>query len=535
VSYYHVWITLRSHQWPGVGKLDLTREELEARIVKPYRAQQAITVAGRRLTPEEIERIQIRMTNEPADHIRPRVAATRRALVPLDFLIFSEGQDVTDEILDPLPSPSTSLAIASGQVSAQGLTLLQEVLDYCKNKRRWPTTRELDAALNNKHHLDLVAVSADLPQGLLWPDLSQFRPGWEPDQQTVKLTVLGFATVPGTAEAVANLVAIIDEVARRAAQFEPQSPDDYLTVTSAEISESLGLSADDFAVRWAFDLIMGGMPGLWRSGSAGENGWSFTVNERGARRYQGVSTISDLLQRVDQIAQAQRGEMARASRAFPQPPSEREETANPPDESSQAAAPSLSSDDAGDPSKVFLVYGRNMKAKEAMVTFLKSIGLSIVDFEEAVAATGSASPYTGEALDAGFSLARAVLVLLTPDERTYLRPELAGSPIEPLDEYQARPNVFFEAGMAFRTQRRRTVIVELGKVRPFSDVGGVHFVPLDDSPEAREALINRLEIAGCAIQRDNETWRTAGEFMTSVQFTPSGSDMDQRAVGQDDL
>ncbi len=527
MTYYHVWITLRNHQWPGVGKLDLSREELEARIVKPYREKQVISIAGRRLNSEEIERIQIRMSTESSDQIRPRVAATQRALVPLDFSIFSDGQDVTDEILEPLPAASTSSAIAGDQVSASNLALLQEVLDYCKGNRRWPTTRELDVSLNRRHHLDLLKVSAELLPGLLWPDLSLFRPGWEPDQQTVKLTLLGLATVPGTEELVAQLVAIIGEIARRAAEFEPQSPDHYLIVTSSEISESLGLSADNLAVRLASDLIMGGLPGLWRSASAGDDGWSFTINERGARRYQGVSTIADLLQRVDQIAQAQRDEMTRTAQTFPQSPTVLQETDDTSDLSSPAAGHSHSSDDAGDPCKVFLVYGRNIKAKDAMVAFLASIGLSIVDFEEAVAATGSASPYTGEALDAGFRLARAVLVLLTPDERTHLRPELAGSPAVPLDEYQARPNVFFEAGMAFRTQRRRTVIVQLGNVRPFSDVGGVHFVPLDDSPDARKALIGRLEIAGCAVQMQNEVWRTAGQFMASVQFPPYGSDLDQ--------
>jgi hypothetical protein len=77
--------------------------------------------------------------------------------------------------------------------------------------------------------------------------------------------------------------------------------------------------------------------------------------------------------------------------------------------------------------------------------------------------------------------------------------------------------------MAFRTQRRRTVIVELGQVRPFSDIGGVHMVPLDDSPESRLKLINRLKVAGCDVQTPNEDWRQAGQFMLSVQFPPEAS------------
>jgi predicted nucleotide-binding protein len=496
----------------------MSRKELDEKVVKPYQEGALIKLAGRRLAPDEIEQIQIRTTEESADQIRPRASAKMRvAGVPVEYEIFSEGKDVTDEILEPLPAARPSEADGTS-LSEATRALLQRVWEFFKAHNRWPSTRELDVSLNREDQLDLLAVSAELPPGLLWPDLSQFRRGWEPDQQEVRLTIRGLSNVPETEEDLKELVSVIGEVARRATEYEPKSADDYLTVSSGELAASLGLAADSTALNAVFDLIVGGLPGFWRGGGTNPEGWSFTVNERGARRYLGVSTTADLLERIEQLTQAQNAEMAKVSQAFA-PLFESAEQASP-----QRSGliidptPSPSSDEAGDPRKVFLVYGRNTKAKDAMEAFLKSIGLSIVDFEEAVVATGSASPYTGEALDAGFTLARAVLVLLTPDERTHLRKELAGSPAESLDEYQARPNVFFEAGMAFRTQRRRTVIVELGNVRPFSDIGGVHMVPLDDSPESREKLIGRLKIAGCAVRLDNEDWRKAGEFMPSVQF-----------------
>jgi hypothetical protein len=62
VSYFHVGITLRSHQWPGVGKLDPSRKELDEKVVKPYRERASINISGRRMTPEEIEQIQSRTT-----------------------------------------------------------------------------------------------------------------------------------------------------------------------------------------------------------------------------------------------------------------------------------------------------------------------------------------------------------------------------------------------------------------------------------------------------------------------------------------
>ena len=48
---------------------------------------------------------------------------------------------------------------------------------------------------------------------------------------------------------------------------------------------------------------------------------------------------------------------------------------------------------------VFVVHGRNNAAREAMFTFLRSIGLNPLEWSEAVRATGKASPYVGEVLD----------------------------------------------------------------------------------------------------------------------------------------
>ena len=76
---------------------------------------------------------------------------------------------------------------------------------------------------------------------------------------------------------------------------------------------------------------------------------------------------------------------------------------------------------------VFVVHGRNEPARLAMFSFLRSIGLQPIEWSQAVAATGEASPYIGTVLDSAFDAAQAVVVLMTPDEIAYLRDEYSSN------------------------------------------------------------------------------------------------------------
>ena len=168
-----------------------------------------------------------------------------------------------------------------------------------------------------------------------------------------------------------------------------------------------------------------------------------------------------------------------------------------------------------DAREVFVVHGRNEQARKAMFVFLRAVGLHPLEWSEAVQATGRPSPYIGEILNAAYARAHAVLVLLTPDDEARLRESLRGGN-EPLHEVelsgQARPNVLFEAGMAMGRDEDRTVLVELGEMRPFSDVAGRHVIRLDDSSQRRQELAQRLEAAGCPVNLDGTDWHTAGDF-----------------------
>jgi len=134
-----------------------------------------------------------------------------------------------------------------------------------------------------------------------------------------------------------------------------------------------------------------------------------------------------------------------------------------------------------DPRLVFVVHGRDPNLRRSFFVFLRALGLEPLEWSKAVRLTGKGSPYIGEILDTAFSTAQAVAVMLTPDDQVRLLPELC-SPSDPPEEYeyrlQGRPNVLFEAGMAFGRYPERTILVEIGDVKKFSDVAGRHAVRL---------------------------------------------------------
>ncbi len=172
-------------------------------------------------------------------------------------------------------------------------------------------------------------------------------------------------------------------------------------------------------------------------------------------------------------------------------------------------------DRAADPKKVFVVHGRNEVLRQNLFSFLRSIGLQPIEWSQAVGATGTGAPYVGQVLDAAMGIAQAVVVLLTPDDEAKLRAPFikkTDPPYETELTCQARPNVLFEAGMAFGRFPEQTLLVEIGELRPFSDVAGRHAVRLTNSSQSRHDFALRLETAGCAIDLSGSDWHTIGDF-----------------------
>ena len=184
--------------------------------------------------------------------------------------------------------------------------------------------------------------------------------------------------------------------------------------------------------------------------------------------------------------------------------------------------------EAPDPTKVFVVYGRNHAARKAMFEFLRSIGLQPMEWSELLAATGAAAPYIGQVLERGFTLAQAVIILFTPDDEGQLRKAMRKEDEPPWEDAltpQARLNVIFEAGMAFATHPNQTVMVELGQLRPFSDIAGRQVIRLDNRSQRRQELAHRLELAGCRVNLRGTDWHTAGDFEAAIVPTPPADDL----------
>jgi predicted nucleotide-binding protein len=186
-----------------------------------------------------------------------------------------------------------------------------------------------------------------------------------------------------------------------------------------------------------------------------------------------------------------------------------------------------------EPSKntIFVIHGRDERLRRGVFDFLRSLKLDPLEWSDAVKLTGKSTPYVGEVLDAAFSHAQAVVVIFSPDDLAHLRPDLCG-PMEPLHEkppsYQARPNVLFEAGMAMARQPNRTVLVEIGSLRPFSDIGGRHTIRMDNSVKKRQELAQRLQDAGCPAKLTGTDWHDAGdmkppELQTHTKSPPNES------------
>ncbi|WP_066366958.1 CATRA conflict system CASPASE/TPR repeat-associated protein [Herbidospora mongoliensis] len=178
--------------------------------------------------------------------------------------------------------------------------------------------------------------------------------------------------------------------------------------------------------------------------------------------------------------------------------------------------------ESGTAQNVFVVHGRDEPARVAVFALLRALGLRPLEWEDLVAMTGQATPYLGEVIARSLPLARAVVVIMTPDDVVQLHPDLRPESHENRPSLQARPNVLLELGMALVVHPERTLLLVVGDQRPVSDLGGRNFIRVSGEPGFREKVALRLRLAGCPVDLGSEGWRTAGDFaaLTALRREP---------------
>ena len=195
-------------------------------------------------------------------------------------------------------------------------------------------------------------------------------------------------------------------------------------------------------------------------------------------------------------------------------------------------------DDGNQPNQaeVFVVHGRNEQIRKSMFEFLRALHLKPMEWNRMVELTGKGSPYVGEILDRAFEKAAAVVVLLTGDDEARLKEAYRadGEEHEATLMPQARPNVLFEAGMAISRSQDRTILVQVGALRDFSDIAGRHIIRLDNSAKARTAFIRRLRTAHCPVDDSGTDWLESGNFdlQTDSSLEISKGETKQGAIEQ---
>jgi predicted nucleotide-binding protein len=175
--------------------------------------------------------------------------------------------------------------------------------------------------------------------------------------------------------------------------------------------------------------------------------------------------------------------------------------------------------------RVFVVHGRDGALAGRFRDLLRAVDLQPLEWEALVAATGSAAPYLGQVVAAAPHQAQATLVLLSPDDIVELHSDLRAAndhPYERARAAQARPNVLFELGMALMAYPERTVVVEVGEMRPIADLAGLNTIRFDGSVPAIRKVVTRLKNAGCELDDSDADWLDADRFagLTGYQRGP---------------
>jgi hypothetical protein len=81
--------------------------------------------------------------------------------------------------------------------------------------------------------------------------------------------------------------------------------------------------------------------------------------------------------------------------------------------------------------------------------------------------------------------------------------------------------VLFELGLALMAYPDRTVIVEIGQLRPVADLAGLNVIRFDGSAIAIKKVIDRLAQAGCPVDTSGTDWLDTDRFADLAAYRRS--------------
>lgn len=150
--------------------------------------------------------------------------------------------------------------------------------------------------------------------------------------------------------------------------------------------------------------------------------------------------------------------------------------------------------------KVFVVSGRNEKLRLSVFNLLRALKLEPMEWMEVIRETGETSPYLSQAIIKSIEKAGAVVVIMAPEEEAKLDEKFWMEEADKKTYRQPRPNVIFEAGLALGMKENKTIILQFGELRIFSDILGKHVTKYrgsDTESDFKCDLLEKLKIAGC--------------------------------------
>lgn len=170
--------------------------------------------------------------------------------------------------------------------------------------------------------------------------------------------------------------------------------------------------------------------------------------------------------------------------------------------------------------RVFVVSGRNDKLVSSIYELLRAVALQPYEWEQLVALAVESRRHGGnpsvfDIVEFGFEICHGAVVVFSPDDEARLLPAYqvdSDADSERVLIGQPRPNVLLEAGYALRHDRDHTLIVSCGRLRPVSDLAGMHLVALDNSPRRRKTFVERLRAMGFDLDTSGDYWLKVGDL-----------------------